>query len=205
MKLYYHPFSQHARRVRVLCQELGLKPELMLVALEKGEHLARKFVGLNPAHAVPVLDDDGFVLAESNAIMRYLCDRHHGDRFYPRDGAARALVDQWLDWNHCKLNPPLQTLTVQLMFMGDKADAGIVDKARREADEALKVLDAGLLAGRGMGGKEASLADVAIATTVALHEPCGVSLEAVPRVRSWYEGIKRWPSFAATSPMPTAA
>lgn len=119
-----------------------------------------------PAHAVPVLDDAGFLLAESHAIRRYLCQRYGGERFYPADAARRALVDQWLDWNHCKPNPPVQSLAIQLMFMGDKADPSAVQTARRDAGEALPVLDDGLAIKRGIGERQHSLADIAIATHI---------------------------------------
>lgn len=201
MKLYYHPFSQHARRVRILCHELGLTPELTPVALERGEHKLPAFLRLNPAHAVPVLDDAGFVLAESHAIMRYLCQRHGGERFYPDDIARRAKVDQWLDWTHCRLNPPIQTLTIQLMFMGDKSDPTVVGVARREAGEALQVLEDGLAVRRGIGSHQVSLADIAVATTLALHVACKGDLDATPRVRTWFDDQRGQAAFVATEPI----
>jgi glutathione S-transferase len=200
MKLYYHPFSQHARRVRVLCHELGLAPELALVAIDKGEHMSPQFLQLNPAHAVPLLDDAGWVLAESHAIMRYLCQRYGGERFYPTDTARRAEVDQWLDWTHCRLNPPVQTLAIQLMSRGDKADPAVVKAAREEAAQALQVLEAGLKLGRGVGGQQISVADIAAATTVALYTACNGASDATPRVRMWLGDLQAQPAFVATQP-----
>lgn len=198
MKLYYHPFSQHARRARIVSHELGLKPELIPVALEKGEHMAAEFLHLNPAHAVPVLDDGGFVLAESHAIMRYLCQRHGGERFYPVDVARRAEVDQWLDWTHCKLNPPIQTLAIQMLFMGDKSDPAVVQAARRDAAQALLVLEVGLPLKRGIGGPQTSLADIAAATTLDLYRACNGDLDSAPRVSSWFDKLRAEPAFVAT-------
>lgn len=198
MKLYYHPFSQHARRVRIVCHELGLTPELVPIALDKGEGKSPAFLRLNPAHAVPVIDDAGFVLAESHAIMRYLCLQHRGERFYPVETTRRAEVDQWLDWTHCKLNPPIQTLTIQLMFMGDKSDPALVLAARREAADALQVLEAGLAARRGIGNAQRSLADIAMATTLALYVACKGDLDETPRVRGWFNDLNDQAAFVAT-------
>jgi glutathione S-transferase len=200
MKLYYHPLSQHARRVRVLCYELGLRPELVPVAIEKGENRSADFLRLSAAHAIPVMDDDGFVLAESHAIMRYLCAQHAGESFYPQDVRQRALVDQWLDWNHCKLNPPIQTLTIQTMFMGPKADPQVIQASRQDAAEALEVLETGLADERGIGTRQVNLADIAIATTLGLYVACKGSFEAAPRALSWYADIDQRPSFVATRP-----
>lgn len=199
MKLYFHPFSQHARRVRILCQELGLKPDLVPVGLQRGEHMAADFLRINPAHAVPVLDDAGVILAESHAIMRYLCAKHGGERFFPAEPARRAYVDQWLDWTHCTLNPPVQTLAIQTLFAGDKAEPSVVENARQGALEALQVLDVGLTSLRGIGG-ETSLADIALGTTLALYEMCAGSFAGAARVQAHYQRLKTLPSFAATEP-----
>lgn len=183
----------------MLCQELDVKPELVVVALDKGEHRAPPFLKLNPAHAIPVLDDNGFILAESHSIMRYLCQKQGGDRFYPSAPGPRALVDQWLDWTHCKLNPPVQTLTIQTLFAGDKKDPAVVETALSGAKEALAVLDAAIAEKRGLGG-EVTIADFALSTTVALYEICGGGLDGVPSVEAWYAKIKKLPSFLATKP-----
>lgn len=205
MKLHHHPMSQHARRVRMLCYELHLTPQLVPVALERGEHRLAAFTALNPTHAVPVLEDDGLVLAESHAIMRYLCDKHGGHRFYPRDPAARALVDQWLDWTHCKLNPPVQTRFIQLVMLKDKADPTVLSTAENDLADALGVLGAGLAAQRGIGGDRPTLADFAIASSLALHEATGASIDNLA-VERWYFDQKRSPAFKATEPaMPAKA
>lgn len=199
MKLHHHPMSQHARRVRMLCHELSLNPQLVPIALERGEHRLAAFAALNPAHAVPVLEDEGLVLAESHAIMRYLCDKHDGQRFYPRDVASRAVVDQWLDWTHCKLNPPIQTRFIQLFMFKDKADPAVLRAAEHDLTDALAVLDAGLAAQRGIGGTQRTLADFAIASSLALHEATGAGIDA-PVVGRWYRDQKRSPAFKATDP-----
>lgn len=196
----------------MLCHELGLRPERVPVAMETGEHRTPKFLALNPAHAVPVLEDEGLVLPESHAIMRYLCARHRGERLYPADIAARAAIDRWLDWTHCSLNPPVQTLAIQVLFAGDKRDETIVERARAEASAALEVLDSALdpaldaapASPRGID-QQTSLADLAIASTLALYEMVGGSFTATKRVQAYYEKLKALPSFAATAPTPAAA
>lgn len=199
MKLHFHPMSQHSRRVRMLCFELGITPELLPVAIDQGEHKSEAFLRLNPAHAVPVLDDEGFILAESHAIMRYLCQKCGGERFYPASAQARAAVDQWLDWTHCRLNPPIQTLAIQILFAGKNRDSALVERAQNDAREALTVLELALPAKRGIGG-ETSLSDLAIATTLALYELCQGSFETTPRAKAYYEKLKRLASFKATAP-----
>lgn len=64
------------------------------------------FISLNPNALIPVIDDDGFVLWESNSIIRYLANRYGAgnDHLYPHSPLARARVDQWMDWQATDLN-----------------------------------------------------------------------------------------------------
>src|SRR5262245_59298380 len=104
-RLYNHPFSQHGRRVVALLEEAGLSYQLEPLAMDQREHHSARFLRLNPNHQVPVLVDGDLVLAESNAILRYLCSKHELWDLYPRDLVARARVEQWLDWNQWRLGP----------------------------------------------------------------------------------------------------
>ena len=175
MKLYSHPFSQHARRGRMLAAELGQLLEEIPVALDKGEHRTEEFLRMNPNGKIPVLVDGPFALAESHAIMRYLASRSGSaaaGRLYPQDPARRARVDMWLDWNHTRLNPPVQTLAIQTLVMGDRADRDIVARCREESGAAMEVLDAAL---RQLDDFTAALtlADLSVSSTVAPYALCG--------------------------------
>ena len=103
--LFHSPFSQHARRVVSLMIEAGLEYQLRHVAMEKGEHLSPAYLAVNPNHQVPTLLDGDVKIHESNAILRYLCLKHDLTQWYPQALPARAAVEQWLDWNQCRLSP----------------------------------------------------------------------------------------------------
>ncbi|WP_162916483.1 glutathione S-transferase family protein [Dongia deserti] len=199
MKLYMHPFSQHCRRVLMLCRELGLKIDRIVVALDRGEHKTEDFLRLSRTGLIPVLADGDLRLAESHAIMRYL-SAVSGDRaFYPADVKARAVVDMWLDWNHTRLNPPIQTIAIQQIVMKDKADQSIIASAHTQAQDALAILDRALNSRDSIGGA-VTLADLSIASTLALYELVGGSPSHHSAVSAWFEGLKRRPSFHETAP-----
>ena len=105
MKLYGNPWSNAARRVQMLCEELAIPYSYETVDLMNGKQYTPEFQKLNPNSKVPVIDDDGFVLWESHAIMRYLADKHQARAWYPSDAKARTQVEQWLDWNQTRLGP----------------------------------------------------------------------------------------------------
>lgn len=200
MKLYSHPISQHSRRVHMLLEELAMPFELRPVALPEGEHKSEWFRALNPNGQIPVIDDDGHVLFESHAIMRYLADKQDARTWYPSEPKARAEVDKWLDWNHTRLNPPIQTIAINVLLRGDDADAGAVDGARAALANILPVLDGRLGQGGYVAGNDPTIADLSIASTVALFEMARGNIGDYPAVARWYGRMKARPSFEKSAP-----
>ena len=97
MKLYYHPASTTSRIIMMFVAEAEIPLEYELIDLIQGEQLTPKFKAINPNGLVPVLDDDGFRITESGAIVRYLADKT-GSGAYPRELRARARVDEAMQW-----------------------------------------------------------------------------------------------------------
>src|SRR5687767_15429310 len=120
--LFHSPYSQHARRVVSLMIEAGLEYRLRHVAMEKAEHLSPEYLAVNPNHQVPTLLDGDLKIHESNAILRFLCNRHALESWYPTDSRMRAKVDQWLDWTQCRFVPTMRDIVPNEVFLGDKGD-----------------------------------------------------------------------------------
>ena len=104
LKILGRASSINVRKVLWLCDELGLTYQRE----EWGEgfkstHDAR-FLALNPNAMIPVIQDDDFILWESNTIIRYLANRYSGEWLYPTPPRERARVDQWIDWQATELN-----------------------------------------------------------------------------------------------------
>jgi glutathione S-transferase len=99
MRLYHHPLSSNSRRAVMTARYLELEIELVAVDLASAEHRSPEFLRLNPNGKVPVLDDEGFVLWESHAIMQYLADKTPAQELYPRGVEARADVNRWRFWS----------------------------------------------------------------------------------------------------------
>jgi glutathione S-transferase len=198
VKLYMHPFSQHCRRVLMLCHELDLSIDTELVDLAKGDHKSPDYVAISVTGVVPLLQDDGFRLPESHAIMKYLVLKTGNYRFYPVEPRERAWVDAWLDWNHASLNPPIQALVVE-SFKGPKADNGLIELSRGTTERALDVLERGIGQSKQLGSI-LTLADFSLASTLALYEMSGANLTARANVAKWYDAMRTRESFIATAP-----
>lgn len=100
MKLYVVSDGPPSLSVRQALAFLALRYEEINVDFGAGEHMTDKYAKLNPQKEIPVLDDDGFLLSESNAILQYICDKYKPDSsLYPKDPKIRAIVNQRLCFN----------------------------------------------------------------------------------------------------------
>ncbi|PIF14008.1 glutathione S-transferase family protein [Candidatus Pantoea floridensis] len=96
MKLYHFPLSGHAHRARLFLSLLGLPHEIIDVDLKAGEHHTPEFLAMNPFGQVPVLEDDGTFIADSNAILVYLAKKTGRSEWLPEDAQGAAAVQRWL-------------------------------------------------------------------------------------------------------------
>lgn len=200
MKFYGHPWSSNARRVQMLCDELKIPYTNETVDLMNGAQYLPEFQALNPNSKVPVIDDDGFVLWESQAIMRYLADKHKASAWYPTEPKARAIVEQWLDWNQTRLGPEAGKIMFNTHFAGDKRNDQAIEDAKTWLAKILPVMDGVLGKQPFLCGAAITLADLAVATNIAYLEHCQYDLGPYPAVRRWYGAMKNRPSFAKTVP-----
>lgn len=191
--LYRHPLSGHSHRVELMLSLLRLPTELKDVDLMKGAHKQAEFLAMNRFGQVPVIDDNGVILADSNAILVYLARRYGNDSWLPRDPIGEAVVQRWLS-----------VAAGQIAFGPAAARLITVFGARLNADEViarahavLAVMNDELTRQPFLAGANPTIADVAVYTYVA-HAPEGnVDLSAYPNVRTWLQRIEALPGFVA--------
>jgi glutathione S-transferase len=164
--LFHSPYSQHARRVVSLFIEAKLEYRLHRVAMEKAEHLSSEYLAINPNHQVPTLLDGNIKIHESNAILRYLCVKHGLGSWYPDDLAKRAAVEQWLDWNQCRLSPTVVDIVLNSVFLGDRGDAAAIERGRTKLRELEPILEAGISATDFLAGDSPTIADLSLASSI---------------------------------------
>jgi glutathione S-transferase len=198
--LYSHPISQHCRRVLALLNETGIPMEIRHVSLDSGEHMSADYLAVNPNHQVPSLVDGDVKIHESNTILRYLCQKHGLTDWYPEDLAARAAVDQWLDWTQCRLGPATFFVVFNTVFAGDQADAGVIALGHSLLEDLLPVLDAALAEQDYIAGKTPTIADLALASNIT-HLALADAAPEHPHIVAWIKRVCRLPGFRETLPM----
>lgn len=184
--LHQNPFSFYSRRVIALLEEAGIAYEARPINLMVGEHKSEAFIQLNPNGQVPVLEDGDFALTESNAILRYLCEREGLADWYPTEAQARAQVDQWLDWNQCRLAPATGNIVFNSVFMGENGDSAAIARGRDSLATLAPILEEALQMHSYVAGERATIADLSIASSLSQLD-LAQSRPTSPAIARWYE------------------
>ena len=192
MKLYNVASSGNSYKVRLLLAQLGIPCEIVEVDILKGESRTAEFLKINPNGRTPVLDDKGFVLAESNAILPYLA---RGTKFLPDDRQKFGLVFQWLFFEQYSHEPFIATSRFWLQHKPDSPEKTALLAAKRDGGwAALKIMEDHLAKNDFFVG-DYSIADIALfAYTHVAHEG-GFPLDDFPKIRLWIERVKAQPGF----------
>jgi glutathione S-transferase len=186
--------SINVQKVVWCADELGLAYERTDVGGAFGGNQTPEYLALNPNGLVPTIDEDGFILYESNAIVRYLAARHSRGTLWPEDLRQRADVDRWMDWLSTAFVPAMRDAFWQLVRTpADKRDIAAAEKSRAESERMVAILDAHL------GGREYltdygfTVADIVVGCAAHrwLHLP--VKRVARPNVERWYATLKKRP------------
>lgn len=193
IKLFGFPLSGHSHRVELMLSLLGLPSEFVLVDLTKGAHKQPEFLAMNPFGQVPVIDDNGTVLADSNAILVYLAQKYGEGRWLPSDAAGAAAVQRWLSIAAGPLAAgPARARLISVFGAPYNAEEVIAN-----AHALLKVIEAELSGRQYLVGEQPSIADVACYSYIA-HAPEGnVALADYPNLRAWLARIEALPHFVA--------
>jgi len=191
VKLYRHPLSGHSHRVELMLSLLDVPTELVFVDLMKGAHKTPEFLALNRFGQVPVIDDNGTVLADSNGILVYLAGKYGNGQWLPSDPVEQAKVQRWLSVAAGQISSGPATARLITVF-GAGYDAA---DAIKRSHALLQVMEDELANSAFLAGDKPTVADVAAYTYVA-HAPEGnVSLEDYPNVRAWLARVEALPKF----------
>ncbi|MBP2302719.1 glutathione S-transferase family protein [Azospirillum picis] len=203
MKLYHHPLSGHSHRARLFVSLLGLPHDLIEVDLKAGAHKSPEFLALNPFGQVPVLDDDGVVVADSNAILVYLAKKAGRADWLPEDPQGAAAVQRWLSVaaGDVAYGPAAARL---ITVFGAKYDA---DEVIARAHALLARLESRLSGQDWLAGGRPTIADVAIYSYVARAPEGNVDLSGYPAVTAFLRRLEELPGFVpfARTPVGLAA
>jgi glutathione S-transferase len=201
LRLWGRNTSSNVMKVIWLLESLGIPYERIDVGGPFGGTQTSDYLAMNPTGLVPTLEDDGFTMWESNAILRYICHtKAAGTRYFGPGEAARATIDQWLDYQQTTLNRPQSVLFVSYVRTPpEQRDAQALAKALVDAGKAWSVVDARLSAdGRAnICGDALTLADIAFGVHVHRWFSLPIDRPDQPALRAWYDRLLQGPIYAS--------
>ncbi len=210
MRLYYHPLSSNSRRVVMTAIHLNASIELVVVDLLKGEHKAPEYQRLNPNGKVPLLDDDGFTLWESHAIMQYLADGTPGQDLYPADIRGRADVNRWLFWSAYHFTPAVGFISRERVSKKMVGGSGAPDPAEIARGEALltaaaQVLEDHLARHEWVAQGKLTLADLAIASPLMHTAAAELPVTGYKNLQRWFAQVQALEAWKKSAMAPRVA
>jgi glutathione S-transferase len=183
--------SSNVMKVLWLLDELGLPYERIDAGGAFGGTNSPQYRAMNPPGLVPTLEENGFSLFESNAILRYLCNAcAPGSDWYPAAPRARAPVDAWMDMQQTLLTPPQSRMFVGLVRTPpEKRDPSAIAAAVLEAGRGWAMLDAKLSGQEFLFGAKPSIADIAFGVHAHRWFVLPIERPELPALRAWYERL----------------
>lgn len=198
MRVWGRRSSFNVQKVLWLMGELALDHQHIPAGGDHGGLDDPAFLAMNPHGRVPVMEDDGVVVWESHAILRYLAARHGGADWWPGDPAERARTDGWMDWSQTTLQRDFLTGVFWGWYRTPDAerDMAAVKVAVAACARHFLLIDS-ILAGQAfLGGDRIGLADIAAGTHLYRYFELDIDRPSLPHVEDWYGRLCRRPAYA---------
>ncbi len=196
LKIWGRKNSANVQKVMWAVGELGLPYERVDIAGPFGKNREPSYLALNPNGLVPTLEEDGFVLWELNAIVRYLAVTHSAGKLAPADPKQRALAGQWMDWQLSVLGPVIFDLFWGLVRAPpEQRNAAAIEASRIKTGEALTILNAQLGKTAYVAGDTFSMGDIPVAIFAYRYLTLAKERPPLPHVERWHAAIAERPAF----------
>jgi len=202
LKIHAFPLSPRGFKVLAVANHLGLDYEFHLVDLSKGAQKTPQFLALNPNGRMPVLEDDDFVLWESNAILEYLAAKKPEGGLLPTEIRGRSDVMRWMFWDSAHWDSICAIFMFENMvkarFRLGTADPAEIAKGEQRFGQFAPVLDDRLKTHKFICGASPTIADFTIAAPLNSAEPAKIPLGAYANIRRWHGDMSSLPAWKKT-------
>jgi glutathione S-transferase len=189
LKIWGRSNSVNVKKALWCAEELGLKYERVDAGMQFGVVNTPEYRRLNPNGLVPTLEDDGLVLWESHAVVRYLAARHDAGRLWPLDPVRRADSDRWMDWNFTLWNALRPVFWGLIRTPPEKRDAAAIEEGQKKSADLLGILDAALAGRAFVAGDELTIGDIPLGCTVQLWMRLPIGRPRHANLEAWFERL----------------
>jgi glutathione S-transferase len=195
-KIWGRANSINVQKALWCADELGLSYERIDVGGAFGGNHEPAYLAMNPNGLVPTLEEDGFALWESNAIVRYLASSHGAGSLCPSNPQARADVERWMDWQITTLQQGMTTVFWGLVrTQPEKRDLAAIEAARQSLCGLWARLDRHLADRAFVGGSEFTMGDIPVGCMAYRWLNLPLQRNDLPHLQAWYERLATRPAY----------
>src|SRR5271166_871755 len=199
IKLHYHPLSTYSRRVLMAFAEKQIPHDLVVVDMAARRHREQPYLSLNPYGRVPTLEEDGFALFESTAILNYLEATHPTPPLVPADARGRALVDMHMKLCDIQFTRHAGTIIFPKRFLPkERWNTAAIADAKAEIEKHFAILDKQLAGKTYLVAEQFSLAEVCYIPFLEFLPLMEITPPSA--VAAWSERLLARPSAVSTRP-----
>jgi glutathione S-transferase len=188
--------SINVQKVLWTLDELNVPFERIDAGLHFGVVNTPEYRKMNPNGRVPTINDEGFILWESNAIVRYLAAKHGVGSLWPSDLKQRADSDRWMDWITDSVQLAVGPVFLQLIRTPpEKRDAKLIEANTQKANALFPILDNALASREYIAGRTLTIGDIPIGVFTHRWFSLPIARPNVPNVEAYYERLKQRPAY----------
>lgn len=196
IKIWGRENSVNVKKVLWCAQELGLEYEHVNAGGAFGVVDTPEYRAMNPNGLVPSIQDDGFTLWESNAIVRYLCAKYGAGALFPADLQKQAIANQWMDWTTSTFASPFRDVLRNLIRLpAEQRNMSVVEKGVRDCGHCLAILDAALSKTPFLSGEVFGMGDIPVGCLVYGWLKMPVQHSRLAHVDAWYDRLAQRPAY----------
>ena len=188
LKIWGRVNSVNVKKALWCIDELALPYERIEAGLHHGVVNTPEYRRMNPNGLVPTMDEDGFILWESHAIVRYLAAKYGKGVLWPMEEHTRAIANQWMDWAFTFQGSVRDAFWNLIRTPADKRDAQAIEKARLKSGELARILDAALADQMYVAGAF-SMGDIPIGCEVQRWIRLPMERPKLPHLEAWFERL----------------
>ena len=188
--------SSNVQKVIWACEEMGLAYEREEIGGPFGGNKEPEYLAMNPNGVVPTIVDDGFVLWESNVIVRYLSDKHRPNVLLPENPSERAIAEQWMDWQQTAVGPAMVPVFWGLVRTpAAERDQEAISAGRDRYEFFMTMLDSRLSESAYIAGEQFSMGDIPIGIMAYRWFTLDIERAELPHLARWYDNLSQRAAF----------
>jgi len=196
LKIWGRHNSSNVRKVLWCAEEIGVP----YVSIEAGGAFGQvdtpEYRALNPNGLVPMIEDHGLPLWESNTIVRYLSARYSLDGLYPSDPAERAMGEKWMDWTTSTFAAPFRDVFWGMLRTAPEArDMAKIEAGLKRCNELLAMADGALAKAPWLSGERFAMGDIPLGAFIYAWYEMPIERPALPHLQDWYARLKARPAY----------